>query len=140
MGGRGRAPGIGGVPLRSAMRRSRRAPAAVSAGRTATTSIVGNGVTGIGPHTARLLVALLATIVIATHTTALAHELEHVLHQHEAPCALHVAADHLTIVAPPVPLLVAFATLIARIPPSASSALLPSWGRASGARAPPCPA
>jgi hypothetical protein len=115
-------------------------PAAASAGHTATTSIAGNDVKLVGPQMVRLLVALVAILLVASHTTALAHELEHVLHQHEAPCALHVAAEHLTIVTPLTPVAVELATLIARMSPSRSSVLLPPCGRASGARAPPCPA
>ncbi len=47
------------------------------------------------------LIVLLAVILIAAQSAAVAHEIEHVLHLHSAACALHVAADHLSVV--PVP-------------------------------------
>ena len=53
-------------------------------------------------RTARpILLFLLAAVLIATQVTALAHEIQHVSHEHEGPCALHVAADHLAMASPP---------------------------------------
>jgi hypothetical protein len=46
---------------------------------------------------------LLALIFFATQTTALTHEIEHVLHQHDVRCVLHLAADHLTMLSAPDP-------------------------------------
>jgi hypothetical protein len=57
------------------------------------------------PRTAQIFRTILVIIFIAAQVTALAHEFEHVLHQHEAPCALHVAADHLSMVTTPMPAL-----------------------------------
>jgi hypothetical protein len=86
---------------------------------------------------ARLLIALVAIVFLTSQLTALTHEFEHVLHQHEAPCALHVAAEHLTIVAPPsLPLPAALTPLAAM--PLANTDVLPSFGeRSTAARAPP---
>lgn len=49
--------------------------------------------------------ALLVAMLIAVPATALSHEFEHLLHRHEAPCGLHVAAEHLVIVTAPEPAL-----------------------------------
>jgi hypothetical protein len=38
-------------------------------------------------------------------TAALAHEIQHVLQQHDGPCGLHVVADHLAMAIAPVPAL-----------------------------------
>jgi hypothetical protein len=47
--------------------------------------------------------ALVTCLLVAAQSAALAHEIEHVLHQHGAPCALHVAADHLAMAPAPDP-------------------------------------
>ena len=106
----------------------------------ATTFTAGSRVTLVPPRIVRLFVALLAIIAITSQVTALAHEFEHVLHQHEAPCALHVAADHVTIVTSPIPPLAATPTPVASMPVSKTSVLLPLCERSSDARAPPRPA
>lgn len=49
----------------------------------------------------RGLHVLLLILFVAVQTTALAHEVQHVLHQHDGPCALHVVADHLVMAAAP---------------------------------------
>lgn len=46
---------------------------------------------------------LLALIFLATQTTALTHEMEHVLHQHDIQCVLHLVADHLAMLSAPDP-------------------------------------
>jgi hypothetical protein len=90
------------------------------------------------PKLARFtLLTLLVATFVAVQATALAHEFEHVLHQHDAPCGLHVAAEHLVIVAAPVPALAvplvpstdAVAFAIGQWPPLSA--------RPSSARAPP---
>jgi hypothetical protein len=53
--------------------------------------------------TAASLRALLAVLLFATQLTALAHELTHVFGQHQAPCALHEAAEHHVMASPPEP-------------------------------------
>lgn len=56
------------------------------------------------PRTSRpLLIMLLVAMLIATQAMALAHELEHVAHAHEEPCALHDAAEHLAMASAPGP-------------------------------------
>lgn len=55
------------------------------------------------PRLLHRLPALLAAAFIATHTAALAHEYEHVFHQHDEPCAQHVMADQLAKALAPVP-------------------------------------
>jgi hypothetical protein len=90
------------------------------------------------PRLARLaLLTLLVATFVAVQATALAHEFEHVLHQHDAPCGLHVAAEHLVIVSVPAP------ALAAPLAPStgaiafAIGSLPPLSARPSCARAPP---
>jgi hypothetical protein len=51
-----------------------------------------------------VLAALLALVFVAAQGAALAHEIEHVLHLHNAPCALHVVADHLVMAPAPDPM------------------------------------
>lgn len=43
----------------------------------------------------RRLAALAAAAFLAAQAAALAHEFDHALHKHNAPCALHLYADHL---------------------------------------------
>jgi hypothetical protein len=70
---------------------------------------------------------------------ALSHELQHMLNQHDAPCGLHVVADHLVMVPAPEP-----EPAVALAP--TSDQLTPSLGtprsvpsRLADARAPPRP-
>jgi hypothetical protein len=49
------------------------------------------------------LPAVMAMAFVITHTAALAHEYEHIFHQHDEPCAQHAIADHLAKA--PAPLL-----------------------------------
>lgn len=61
------------------------------------------------------LAATVAVLFLVAQSAALTHEIEHVLHLHDAPCALHVAADHLVMASAPGP------TLSAGLAPSLHS-------------------
>lgn len=50
-----------------------------------------------------LPITLLVAMLIATQAMVLSHELEHVAHAHEEPCALHDAAEHLAMASAPGP-------------------------------------
>lgn len=83
------------------------------------------------------LLALLLAVFLTGQVSALVHEFEHVLHQHDAPCALHVAAEHLAMASVPVP-----GNAVMPVPATraASPSLVeppPASVRPSGARAPP---
>jgi hypothetical protein len=80
---------------------------------------------------------LLVIVFVAAPVTALAHEFEHVLHKHEAPCALHVAADHLSMVTAPVPPLEMPPVPMAGEPSSPQNVRRPLRARSTDARAPP---
>jgi hypothetical protein len=92
------------------------------------------------PRSLRTVHALLVIVVIAAQATALSHEFEHVLHRHEGPCALHVAADHLMMVAAPEPAPALAPEPVARLLSPLQVVLLPLPARPSDARAPPLPA
>jgi hypothetical protein len=83
--------------------------------------------------------ALLITVFIVVHMTALAHEFEHVLHQHDAPCGLHVVADHLAMAPAPEPALAVGPAPAAGTVPTVAQTLFPSASRPGDARAPPLP-
>jgi hypothetical protein len=106
-------------------------------GTTSTASSVVAQMTVWPSHSARLgLLILLVATFLAVQAAALAHEFEHVLNQHDAPCGLHVAADHLVIVSAPEP------ATVPRVPSTAAATLatghLPPFpARPSSARAPP---
>jgi hypothetical protein len=81
--------------------------------------------------------ALLVAMLIAVQATALSHEFEHLLHLHDAPCGLHVAAEHLVIVSAPAP-----ALAVPLVPATGGVSLVlgllqPPPLRPSTARAPP---
>jgi hypothetical protein len=84
--------------------------------------------------------AWLVVVFLATQVTALSHEFEHVLHRHDVPCALHVAADHLMMIGVPEPgpavVLIPLASELSA-PHVARTPLRP---RSTAARAPPRPA
>jgi hypothetical protein len=85
----------------------------------------------------RCLHVLLVIAFFAVQVSALAHEIQHVLHQHDAPCGLHVAADQLAMALALVPALAsapAPATDLAPLPVAIHPS---STARPSGARAPP---
>jgi len=81
--------------------------------------------------------AVLVSVFFTVQATAIAHEVQHVLHQHDGPCGLHVAADHLVMAAAPEAApAVALAPAIGLTSPSPDAPLeLPA--PPSGARAPP---
>jgi hypothetical protein len=58
-----------------------------------------------GPHlSAHRTVCMLVVVIFAVvQTAALAHEIQHVLQQHDGPCGLHVVADHLAMAGAPAP-------------------------------------
>jgi hypothetical protein len=84
-----------------------------------------------------LLLCLLVVLFVATQETALAHELEHVAHQHAEPCALHDAAEHLAMASAPGP--GAAVALLPACSPAGPAPLAspPLPVPPSGARAPP---
>jgi hypothetical protein len=53
----------------------------------------------------RSLHTLLVLVFVVVQATALAHEIRHVLHLHDGPCGLHVAADHMAMAPAPEPVL-----------------------------------
>jgi hypothetical protein len=81
--------------------------------------------------------ALLVAVFITVQATALSHEIEHVLHQHDAPCGLHVAAEHLVIVSAPEPALAVPLVPAVDGVSFALGLLQPPLARPSPARAPP---
>lgn len=89
------------------------------------------------PRLVAVLAVALAVVFVAAQGAALAHEIAHVLHLHDAPCALHVVADHLVMAPAPEP---APAVVLAPAIGSESSTLPVVPGppaRPSAARAPP---
>lgn len=63
------------------------------------------------PHASvhRTVCMLVVVMFAVVQTAALAHEIQHVLHQHDGPCGLHVVADHLAMASAPAPSLAAVA-------------------------------
>jgi hypothetical protein len=90
----------------------------------------------LGPRP-RGLHALLLALFLVTQVTALAHELEHVFHQHDAPCALHVVAEHLALVAPADPTPAVERAPVTGVAPLPLLVVAGRPARPSGARAPP---
>jgi hypothetical protein len=68
--------------------------------------------------------------------TALAHEIAHVSGEHDGPCGLHVAADHL-VMGPAPDVALGASVAPADLAPGALDVLPPAPVRWSGARAPP---
>ncbi|HUP38286.1 MAG TPA: hypothetical protein VNC82_22890 [Candidatus Limnocylindria bacterium] len=89
------------------------------------------------PRLLAALAAVLALMFVSAQGTALAHEIEHVLHLHEAPCALHVAADHLVMAPAPDPEPAVALAPASRAEPSTFHAVPAPPARPSAARAPP---
>jgi hypothetical protein len=86
---------------------------------------------------ASLLGGLLVVLFVVVQVTALTHELAHASGEHDAPCGLHVAADHLVMApAPDVPLGAPIALANAAAP-GGFDALPPVPVRWNDARAPP---
>jgi len=80
---------------------------------------------------------LLVLLLVVVRATALAHEVQHVVHAHDGPCGLHDAADHLAMAPLPDAVLV---TDLARAPEqlwSSRDALPFCPAPLSEARAPP---
>jgi hypothetical protein len=98
-----------------------------------TTSTAGSPVTLLRPGLNTLILAVFITV----QATALAHEWEHVLGQHEAPCGLHVIADHLVMAPAPEPVPAVALAPAAGPVSSPTDVLLPAPAHPSGARAPP---
>jgi hypothetical protein len=84
-----------------------------------------------------VLAGLVALGLLATQTTALAHEIEHVLHLHAAPCALHTAADQLVMASTPEPAPAVPFVASSRVDPRPVDPWLAPPGQPSPARAPP---
>jgi hypothetical protein len=79
---------------------------------------------------------LVVVMFAVVQTTALAHEIQHVLQQHEGPCGLHMVADHLAMAIAPAPsLAVAVPATDHRLSSSDDPLSLPA--QPSGARGPP---
>jgi hypothetical protein len=80
---------------------------------------------------------VLALIFLVTQATALAHEMEHMLHQHDAQCVLHLAVEHLVMVAAPEPepVVAPAPVILATFPLLLAPPVRPAHPRA--ARAPP---
>jgi hypothetical protein len=85
----------------------------------------------------RGLHTLLVLVFVLVQATALAHEIQHVLHQHDGPCGLHVAADHLAMAPAPDPALAVEPALVIEQLLSSSAARPLRLSRLSEARAPP---
>lgn len=89
------------------------------------------------PRPLASLATVLAVMFASAQGTALAHEIEHVLHLHEAPCALHVAADHLVMAPAPEPEPAVTLAPASGAEPSILHAVPARPARPSAARAPP---
>jgi hypothetical protein len=85
----------------------------------------------------RGLHTLLVLVFVLVQATALAHEIQHVLHLHDGPCGLHVAADHLAMAAAPEPALTVKPAPVSEQPLSSPDARPFRRSRLSEARAPP---
>lgn len=80
---------------------------------------------------------LLVVAFVTAQITALSHELEHVVGKHNAPCALHVAAEHLVMAAAPEPATVTLLTPVTGPSAPAVHVTRPAPERPRTARAPP---
>ena len=79
---------------------------------------------------------LVVVMFAVVQTAALAHEIQHVLQQHDGPCGLHVVADHLAMAIAPAPSLAVVAPATDQLLWSPGDPLsLPA--QSSGARGPP---
>jgi hypothetical protein len=85
----------------------------------------------------RGLHTLLVLVFIVVQATALAHEIQHVLHLHDGPCGLHVAADHLAMAPAPEPAPAVDPAPVAEHPLFSPDARPLHLSRLSEARAPP---
>ena len=91
-----------------------------------------------GPHgSAHRTVCMLVVVMFAVvQTAALAHEIQHVLQQHDGPCGLHVVADHLAMASAPAPSLAVVAPATDQLWWSPGNRRSPP-AQSSGARSPP---
>jgi hypothetical protein len=85
----------------------------------------------------RGLPVLVLLLFVVVQTTAVVHELQHVLHLHDGPCGLHVAADHLAMAPAPEPALTVAPAPATEPFSSAPDAPRPGPARLTAARAPP---
>jgi hypothetical protein len=86
--------------------------------------------------THRTVCTLVVVLFALVQTAALAHEIHHVLQQHDGPCGLHMVADHLAIASAPAPSLAVAALVTDPLWWSQGDRRSPP-AQASGARAPP---
>jgi hypothetical protein len=80
---------------------------------------------------------LLAAVFVVVQVAALSHELQHVLHQHDEPCGLHVVAAHLAMATAPEPAVAGALMPAAYLPLPPTDAPTASPLRVSSARSPP---
>jgi hypothetical protein len=79
---------------------------------------------------------MIVVMFAVVQTAALAHEIQHVLQQHDGPCGLHVVADHLAMAIALAPSLAVAAPATDHLLSSSDDQLsLPA--QSSGARGPP---
>jgi hypothetical protein len=95
---------------------------------------------GRRPHVSvhRTVCTLVLVMFAVVQTAALAHEIHHVLQQHDAPCGLHVVADHLVMASAPAPSPAVVAPAIDPLWWSPADRRSPPT-QSSGARSPPVP-
>jgi hypothetical protein len=86
---------------------------------------------------ASLLGGFLVVLFVVVQVTALTHEIAHVSGEHDTPCGLHVAADHLVMAPAPDVVLGAPVALANAAAPGGFEVLPPAPVRGSEARAPP---
>jgi hypothetical protein len=89
---------------------------------------------GVSAH--RTVCTLVVVMFALVQTAALAHEIQHVLQQHDGPCVLHVVADHLAMAIAPVPSLTVVALATDQLLSTPDNHLSPP-AQPSSARAPP---
>jgi hypothetical protein len=80
---------------------------------------------------------LLSVLLFATQLTAVVHELAHVFGQHQAPCALHEAADHHVVASAPGPTPSMAPALAADVAMPPDAVAIASHAHPTAARAPP---
>jgi hypothetical protein len=85
----------------------------------------------------RWLSLLVIVCFLSVQAVALSHEIRHLTGQHDVPCGLHDAAEHIAMATAPEPALAVVPAPVAdRVPPTSGVApTLPS--HPSDARAPP---
>jgi hypothetical protein len=86
----------------------------------------------------RTVCTLVVVMFALVQTAALAHEIHHVLQQHDGPCGLHVVADHLAMAIAPAPSLAVAAPATDQLLWSPGDRRSPP-AQPCSARAPPVP-